>query len=469
MNISRRAAWCLLAAVSFWAVSCKTDPDSILGNGMHSDSDLVAKYDTAFSIEAFSVADDSLIMQNASTVLLGTSFSPVWGSEAYNLIVQLLTLRTENADYHSGNLDDDFRVDSVVMYLPYSGLFPTHDRMDGRAWTFSVYEVTEKLVDGVGYDSAYSSNYQVQYNPVPLSGPITVNPKPFDTVYDTVAYATLVTPLKVYLSKGLGERLLSTVCSMSETEQADLSAFPKYFGGIYLKTEPCLAEDGTIVFSVSNLYAEGAKITVYFDGNETGTSFQDFILGPLRYTQVERDRSLSSDPLYKAQMATAGDTVSGGQKLYIESSGGSRVRFRIPNFPSEIDGDKIVINQAVIVLPEVEGDDLSIGRPGQLSCFRYFNRGTEAELPDASDPGGYYDEDAGEYRLNVTRYFQQLAYLCTVDSSNRKNYANYLDVTAISDNRYETPLRVVLRGPKAEGSYMRMEVIYTVVNDSVNR
>ena len=233
---------------------------------------------------------------------------------------------------------------------------------------------------------------------------------------------------------------------------------------------PCTQENESIVFSASNLYADGAMIRVFFDGNSTGTSFQDFILGPLRFTQVLRDREVSTDALYKSQMAHVGDTASGAQRLYVEGSGGSRIRFRIPDFPTELGGDKIVINQAVIVLENADmGDDSEIGIPEQLSCFRYINRGTEQELPDASNPGGYYNENNGEYRLNVTRYFQRLAYLNTVDTANRVYYENYLDVTPLSDDRYEQPVRVVLHGPGAEKDYMRMEVIYTVINDSTGR
>ena len=251
--------------------------------------------------------------------------------------------------------------------------------------------------------------------------------------------------------------------------EEDISSLPKYFKGLYLKVDPCNSENESIAFLVSNLYAEGAMITVYFDGDENGTSYQDFILGPMRFTQVIRDRSRSMDPLYKNQMENPGDTADGGQRLYIEGSGGSRVRFRIPDFPTEIDGDKVVINQAVLVLKNVDkGKESDIGYPAQLQGFLYYGKAMESDLPDASNPGGYYDEDAGEYRLNVTRYYQKLVYLTTLDTANRTNFLGYVDVAPISEDRYEEPTRVVLYGPRAEKNYMRLEVIYTVINDSVN-
>lgn len=472
MKFFRKRLWAILPVILAFSAACKPDPDSILGNGMHDNNVLVAKYDTAFKIEAFSVSDDSLILQNGSDVLIGASYSPVFGGATYNLVVQLLSMRTSDTAYHAGELTAGFRVDSVVLNLPYSTFYPTHKKMDGRPLTFSLYEVTEDLVDGTGADSAYSSNYQVKYDPVALSAPITVYPRPYDTVTDTVngTAMTVIPDLRVRVDNKLGEKLLNSVLQMTSTEQEDISAMPKYFKGMYLKVEPCYSENQSIVFLVSNLYAEGAMITVYFNGDGTSTSYQDFILGPMRFTHVLRDRNLSTDLLYKSQMEESGDTASGGQRLYIEGSGGSRVRFRIPNFPTEIDGDKIVINQAVLVLKNVDkGEESDIGYPEQLQCFLYHGKASESGLPDASDPGGYYDESAGEYRLNVTRYFQKLAYMTTVDTANRKYFRDYIDVAPVTTERYERPTRVVLYGPRAEKDYMRLEVIYTIINDSINR
>ena len=129
-----------------------------------------------------------------------------------------------------------------------------------------------------------------------------------------------------------------------------------------------------------------------------------------------------------------------------------------------------MINQAVLVLKNVDkGEESDIGYPEQLQCFLYHGKASESELPDASDPGGYYDESAGEYRLNVTRYFQKLAYMTTVDTANRKYFRDYIDVAPVTTERYERPTRVVLYGPRAEKDYMRLEVIYTIINDSINR
>lgn len=453
--------------------SCKTDPDAILGKNMHPDNDLVSKYDTTFRIEAFSISDDSLILQNGSSVLLGTSFSPVFGSETYNLAVQLLTLRVDGDDsysYYSGtDLNLNSRVDSVVLNLPYSGAFPSHRRMDGRPLRLTVYEITEELVDGVGYDSAYCSNREPVYDQSkPLSGMLTVYPKPFDTVYDSILGLNTVADLRIHLDKDFGRDLLKIVYEMSEDERGDLGAMRTYLKGIYLKMEPCATEGESIVFSVSNLFSLGADLTVYFNGSlETGTSYQKFVLGPLRYTHVKRDRSLSSDELYKSQMENEGDTASGGERLYLESSGGSRIRFRIPDFLDVVNG-KVVINQAVVVLePVLSGTLPDMDLPEQLQCVRYYNRGTEADILDASNPGGEYNSNSNRYRLNITRYLQRLAYLNTVDTANRKLFDNYLDIVPPTDERYERPSRAVFYGPKASEKNMRLEVIYTVVNDSV--
>lgn len=450
--------------------SCKTDPNSILGKNIHPNDDLVSKYDTAFRIEAFSISDDSLIIQNSTSVLLGSSFSPVFGSETYNLAVQILTLRVEGDDsysYYSGtDLSITSEVDSVVLNLPYSGKFPRHKRMDGRKLTLSLHEITEELIDGEGYDSAYCSNREPAYDPAPIGEILTVYPKPFDTVYDSTIGARQVPDLRIHLDKAFGKRLLDYVLEMTDDEKADLGAMRKYIKGLYIKAHPCGSEKESIVFSVSNLFSSGADITVYFNGSESsGTSYQKFVLGPLRYTHVKRDRSLSADAMYKAQME--GDTASGTQRLYVEGSGGGRIRFRIPGFQDVVSG-KVVINQAVIVLENADSDrepDMDV--PAQLQCVRYYNRGSEAEILDASNPGGKYDSKKGQYRINVTRYLQRLAYLTTVDTANRKLFDNYLDIVPESDERYEQPTRAIFYGPGVSKNGMRLEVIYTLVNDTV--
>lgn len=467
MDVSRLRKFFFFFLLSTAFFSCKSDPDAILGNEMHPNDGLQARYDTAFRIEAFSVCDDSIILQNASSVLLGTSYSPVFGSSTYNLVVQLLMMRTDDGSYSSGDLDYS-RIDSVILYLPYSGVFPKHKRMDGRALTLSVYELQEDLKDGAGYDSAYSSNYQVKYDEArPITGPVTVYPRPYDTVYDSVSASLLIQPLKIRLDNDFGKVLLDKVKSMPQGEWLDLEAFPKYYRGLYIKVQPCTREEESIVFSVTNLYAAGAYLYVYFDGNEQGTSYQSFVLGPTRFTQVERDRDVSSDVLYKSQMANSCDTVSGGERLYLEASGGSRIRFRLPDFAEVVSG-KVVLNQAVLVLKNVDDDsDPEIGVPDQLECFRYLNRGQTEPLPEESNSDGYYNASRGEYRINITRYLQQILYQGTIDPENYRKLENYIDIAPSSDERYETPARVVLYGPKASRNNMRLEVIYTVINESM--
>ena len=448
--------------------SCKRDPDSILGNNMHDNGILQGRYDTAFRIEAFSVPDDSIILQNASSVLLGTSYSPVFGTTTYNLVVQLLTLRTGDERYSQGSLDNP-RVDSTVLILPYSEKFPTHRRMDGRPLTLSVYEVEEDLKDGAGFDSAYTSMYQVRYNEVPLTGPVTVYPKPFDTAYDSVSNMVLIAPLRIRLDNKVGEMLLRKVKEMSDEELSDMNAFPDHFKGIYIKVEPCDREEESIVFSVSNLFGLGANLTVYFDGVENGsekkTSYQSFILGPLRFTQVVRDRGTSQDELYKAQMN--GDTASGAERLYLQASGGSRIRFRIPDFPDTVTKKgKVVLNQAILILDDVNADQRpDIGVPDKLTCFKYIDRGHIETLPQETNSDGNYNSSRGQYRINITRYLQRILYQGTVDAENYKKFQDYIDIAPSSSERYEDPDCVVLYGPGSSRKPMRMEVTYTVIND----
>lgn len=461
-----RGKFVVFACVLLSVLSCRRDPDSILGNDMQENDRLQARYDTAFHIEAFSVPDDSIILQNASSVLLGTAYSPVFGTTTYNLVVQLLT-RTGDETCSKGTLDYS-HVDSTLLILPYTWNFPTHRRMDGRPLTLSIYEVEEDLRDGAGFDSAYTSMYQVRYSEGrPLTGPVTIYPRPYDTAYDSVSNMILIAPLRIRLDNKVGEMLLQRVKEMSEEERKDLNAFPDHFRGLYIKVVPCDREEESIVFSVSNLFAAGANLTVYYDGYENGegteTSYQSFILGPLRFTQVVRDRGRSQDERYKAQMN--GDTASGAQRLYLQASGGSRIRFRIPDFAGVVSG-KVVLNQAVLVLDNVNADETpDIGVPDKLVCFKYIDRGHIESLPQEANADGNYSSSRGQYRINITRYLQQILYQGTVDAENYRKFQEYIDIAPSSSERYEDPDGVVLYGPGSSRKPMRMEVTYTVIKD----
>lgn len=465
MNLIRKALF-LFLSLGLIFTSCQKDPDSILGNNMHGKDDLSAKYDTTFNIEAFSVSDDSIILQNSSVVLLGSSYSSVFGSATYNLAVQLLTMTNVDESYASGNMSSD-KIDSVILYLPYSSIYPRHHEMDGKELTLTIYRINEELVDGVGFDSAYSSNREVSYDPVPVSGPITVYPKPFDTVYDTLSSSLIVKPLQLRLSNSFGKELVDIFRNMSDADRADLAGFPKHFKGIYIKAEPKNREGEDIVFSVTNLFADGANLSVFYNGSGTQTSYLKFLLGPLRYTHVKRDRSMSTDPLYLSQMENPMDTVSGSKRLYIEGSGGSRVRFRIPDFYKKVAG-RIIVNQALLVVENanMKSGDV-IGVPAKLECFKYINRGTSEQVLGSSTSSGAYDEQTGQYRVDITRYLQQLAFQTTVDPANEAKFLDFIDLAPESDERYEQPTRVVLYGPDAGERKMRLKVIYTIINDTI--
>lgn len=448
--------------------SCKKDPDSLLGSNMHGNDDLVAKYDTNFHIQAFSVADDSMIIQNASRVLLGASYSNVFGSRTYNLATHLLTQTNTDENFSKGNLESN-QVDSVILYIPFSSVFPRHHQMDGKELTLTVYRINETLRDTSEYTMAYPSNYQVSYDPIPVSGPITVYPKPFDTVYDSLSSSLIVKPLQVRLENSFGKELLDIFRGMSENERADIEAFPNHFKGIYIKSEAKNREGEDIVFSMSTLFADGANLSIFYNGTGQETSYLKFALGPVRFTHIERDRRMSTDALYRSQMEKEFDTLSGAQRLYLEGAGGSRIRFRIPDFYSKVAG-KIVVNQALLVLKNVQPkSNPAIGVPSKLECIKYIDRGNTGTIPSASNSSGSYNEETGVYQIDITRYLQQLAFQTTVDPANEERFLDYVDIIPESEERAEKPTRVVFYGPEADVSdRMRLKVIYTVINDSIS-
>ncbi|MEG2666548.1 MAG: DUF4270 family protein, partial [Bacteroidales bacterium] len=445
----------LFCFVFLISISCKKNEESILGSNMHSETDLVGKYnDTVFEIVAFSVKDDSLVVENSANILLGSVSDKYFGTATYNLVTELDF--DEKSSVDADAIYTGSRVDSVVLVLPFSGFFPTVDKaMNGKPITFTLYEIIDKLSNGSHSDSLYSVSSEVNYNPAAFAGnkDIVIKPKPFDTIFDSITGARSILPVRAYLSKEFGKKLLSYPADA----YLPGSIFSDYFAGIYLKVKDCADPSQSTAISFSSLLTAGASIRVYFNnGTDENVSYIVFALGPTRFTQVKRNRSTSTDPLFLAQMR--GDTSSGKERLYVEGSGGSKIQFKVPNFKT-LSKNKIILNQVTLVLTNTDAKNTTkadISIPKQLYCFKQKGALESETIPDATNPGGVYNEKTGEYRLLLTRYFQNLIY--------KDQPAEYLYITPKVTERYGSPCRVRLNGPGTDiksSTRMKLEVIYT--------
>ncbi|MDE6439468.1 MAG: DUF4270 domain-containing protein [Bacteroidales bacterium] len=452
---SRRSAVLLSGRLSVFLIAlvalaaCHKDPDSALGGTVGGDKDyLTERYqDTAFDIVAYSLPDTGLIIQNAERMLLGSMQDDVFGRADYHLYSQLHYMGT-NAPTE-GFVEDDV-IDSVVLVLPYSGLYPTRKgAADGRPIRLTVHRLTDGLLDSGNTDSLYSISSDVPYGDA--FGPaVSFSPRPFDTIYDSVRQWTGVPSLRVRLDASLGKALMT----LPSEAYASSDVFVQHFPGLCLRSVPVAVQDESSVVSFAfGTRLEDAgdmmRIEVYHGQVSADTArCSMFMFSGVRFTKVERDYSTSMDADFKAQMD--GDSTAGGQSVYLACSGGAYMACVLPNIREVFAGRQIIVNRAHLVLNAASvsnGSGVTLPQTLQIP----------GSLDDAYRQDGHWDSGDKAYRLVLTRYLQRLLY----EQAAPEPFYIYPSTL----ERYGMPCCVKLNGPKAAGSPVKLEMIYTEVKE----
>lgn len=437
---------CVLIALS----ACHKNPDSGLGGTIGGDKDyLTERYqDTAFDIIVYSLPDTALIVQNAERMLLGSMQDDVFGRADYHIYSQLVYFGTNAAT--EGFIPGSEAIDSVVLILPYSGLYPTKKgAADGRPIQITVHELNEELHDSGNTDSLYPITANVPYGAA--FGPaVSFMPRPFDTVYDSVSSSRSVPSLRVRLDVSLGERLMALPQAAYESPDV----LEQYFHGLCLRSVPVASQDESSVVS----FAFGTKLTdetdvmrvIVYHGQVAPDSarFSIFTFDGVRFAKVDHDYGTSTDADFKAQMG--GDSTSGQKSVYLACSGGAYMACVLPNIRELFADRQIIVNRAHLVLnaaSAANGSDISLPQTLQIP----------GSLDDAYSQDGKWDSEDRGYRLVLTRYLQRLLY----EQATPEPFYVYPSTL----ERYGMPCCVKLNGPEATGSPMKLEMIYTEVKE----
>ena len=440
--------WALALVCCFSA--CRRDENSTLGEGL-SDWALLGEHyqDTAFDIVLYSVPDTGLIVQNATRMLLGSINDEVFGRADFHVYSQL---SYDGSNTASGLFVPgvDGEVDSVVLILPYSGLYPTTSgAAANRSLRFKIHELSEDLVNSAQKDSVYSVSSEVAYLPGAFGEVVEIQPRPFDSVRDTILGTAHIPSLRVRLDKSLGTRLLSQPAAAYEAA----NDFSQYFKGLCLRSVPALSSEASSAvsfrFGAASIDDEAARILVYHGEMNDTVLYSQFLFSPVRFTKVERDYS-QAEPDLRTQLSQ-GDSTAGSRAAYILSSGGAYLGCRLPNIRKLFEGKRIIINRAYLVLNVASDNRSSImSPPASLQI--------PLSLDDAFRQEGTYNADKKEYRLLLTRYLQHLFY---AEAESEPFF-----IHPSTTERYGLPCAVKLNGPQSEkGSPIKLELIYTEVKE----
>ena len=417
--------------------SCEKDPN-VVGLSVTPPQDQIygERMDTA-TIVAYSVLEDSIKTNYTSLNLLGSTFDPVFGRTDASFYTQYL-LSSVNVDFGPNPV-----VDSLILYLGYNGYYGDTT----TPLTLRVYEMDESIY----LDSAYYSNSTTRTKGTELAH-MTFRPKPTDSVMvDTVKVGPL---LKINMSK-ISKDFANRIINAPKEVLASNSEFIKYIKGLYVKVDP-VSYKGSILYF--NLMGSLSALNLYYHNDSVDSLRFPLVVNEYtaRYNHFGHNHYLLADPNFRKQLIYK-DTTLGNQVLYLQATGGVRVKMWFPYLKNWSKDKKIAINEAKLILPNRETDG-EYEAPAKLVLLANTEDGALSQLKDELEGstyfGGSYLKASHEYQFRVSRYVQSLVNNSTTDYG----LSLLVSGSAVRGNR------LMLNGAKSQERPVKLQIKYSYSN-----
>lgn len=434
---ARPAIAAALVSALILATGCKK-PEDDLGLSLLDPADTLGtvRIDTN-NMLAWAHADEAVRTSMLSTNMVGAYADDVFGTVRTGTATQL-RLSVNNV----GPANSSLVCDSLVLGLAYQSLDPIYGDPDPQV--IRVY----RLVEDLAADTIYKSDRMPAYDPTDLveNGPLAFTPSP--TEGPVVGGDTLPPQLRIPLTRDMGNEFLAL---WGQPAMADNAAFLAWFKGLVIMPDdagPAPLTGGVWRF---NLLSGTSKMTLYYhDGEGVNSSF-DFIFGSssVRYSFAQFDHGAAPDPGLVELLA---DSSLGQNEIYVQSMGGLRAEVHFPFLEEYRESPYRTLAKAELIVPLAGDHHETYTPPDQLFAFRKAEDGTDLLLPDQvagqGAVGGFFDEDAKEYRFNITRWVQGVI----LDTYPNTGLALVAGNNGISVNRVrlagplngERPMRLVL-------------------------
>ena len=365
----------------FIFTSCKKK-DSAAGKDLMNPEDLLnsAQVDT-FTLNTFSIAEDSLISDNPAYAVLGSYNDPKFGTVNANFYTQL---RLSGLNPNFGDVST-ITIDSVMLGLEYAGFYG-----EFSSQKVEVYEMTEAInIDSVYY--SFSTKTTTSTDLVePGYGTFTPDPEGITVIGSD----TVDTQLRIKLKNALGTQLINEAAS-GGTNFTSNENFLSYFKGLHVRVNNAsqLAGKGGVFYF--NLNDPLSKMTVYYTQDGSQKTF-DFLINSecADFNHVDIDNT--GKPVQNVI-----DNPSSGQVEYYSQAFKSRAVVKmagLKNLPTNA-----IIHKAELILPiqyqtgakYLPPDELSVSAMinGKLSGIGVF---------------GLYDYAFKHYTVDVRNYMQAL-------------------------------------------------------------
>lgn len=365
----------------FLTVSCKKK-DTNLGTNVLDPNDLLnsAQVDT-FSLNTFTIEEDSVITDNPAYAVLGSYNDPKFGTFNANFYTQF---RLSGVNPNFGDVST-ITIDSIMLGLEYVGY-----NGDLSAQTVEVFELTESI----DIDSTYYSFTTKTFSSTNLVEPgyETFTPAPNGTT--VIGEDTVDTQLRIRLKNSLAQQFI-TEASSGGTNFSSNDNFLNYFKGLHVRVNNGAQASGTGGVFHFNLNDPLSKMTIYYTQDSSKKRF-DLLIN----TDCADFNHVDINNAGKPVQNVINDTISGQKEYYAQAFKNRAVvkMAGLANLPK-----KAVIHKAELILPiqymagskYVPSDELSVSAriDGILSGIGIY---------------GLYDYYNKQYVVDVRNYAQAL-------------------------------------------------------------
>ncbi len=376
--------------------------------------------DTAY-VTACTLYDDSLLTAGFTSGVFGNYTDATFGSVEAVLYSQI-TIPQDGV-----RIAESVQIDSVVMTLVVDTVYPA--RTDSTPVPLHI--VINQLAEALLSDSAYTSDDRLEESST--------------CFFDSVVYFT---------GDSLRLPMRREIFSVLQRESPSPADFVQQTKGFAIH----LTADCQQLVTVS-LSATNTRLTVYYHNPDVDTNARqyDFIINGDAAHSMYFKHDYSGTPLAQFDHNRK-DTLLGGEKLYLEPLGGTRVRLSLQPFLNRFYAQHptAVIHYAELLLPVYDTSDTQT--PVRILAMKRNADGSLVYVTDANvltnsytyaGFDGYYHRDKHYYRLRVTRHLQELM-------RTGRDYGMEL----IIDARRSSGFRTVLNGTETDNP-VRVDFVYT--------
>lgn len=411
--------------------SCKKEGDIGLEKQID-EQGLYGKLVDTCSIKLFSIKDDSVISSNFVRNQLGDFQDPLFGRAKASFAFHA-TLSKNNVDFGAGAT-----LDSIVLVLAY----PTEKAVRFYGDSTSRMELNVMQLDeNLSNDSIYFSNKNfttkgsaigtLNYKPSPNDSLVIQNIR--DNKPDTVA--RIYPHLRIKLADAFGNELLS---KSGQTALSTNAAFLEAYKGFYITATKLSGDGGILSYDLTN--TNRSYIVMYY---KTPTDTTNFVFNinsnSANVNKYEHDYTGTEVALQLA------DSSLGNDKVFIQSLGGLRGKFRLPTLENLLDSGEIAVNKAELIIKPLLGTDAPYTPILTMAVKGRFSDNSETLINNAT-----YNSTTKEYKVDLTRTIQYIL-----------NKKIVLKEMYIEDNSKQVnPRRSVIAGVNSS-SPIKLRIFYT--------